>query len=481
MANTNLQLHTSAYLPRAEYRRRVYTSLPSLTQNPAQEAAERFWQSRLYFPVLFAVAALFLMAGEGVAGGILLVAFACFMLVFCSDLFSCLFPFLLTIFVTIDYFSDYTALLPYWYIAIPILVALLYHQSKYAVKVHIGVCFSGLVMVAAATLLGGVGRISLQTYFKPVSLYYTVGLGAVMLLVYLGVKSQSAQGCRSRMLSKFLTILYVSGLFVALLLARYYLMHLREFLATFSVQELCCRNFCATILLLALPISFQKALTRPLHLIGAVVIYLAILLTGSRSGLLLGSLLVLLGIVYLLRYDARRRNVYQMALLLGSVPVLLLGYVLVSSLFSSRMVDGNFISSYDNVRLEFLVQALRDFNNNPMFGQGLVCTANRDIFEGAPGSMIFYHNYFAQIIGSMGLVGLAAYGFQFFGRVRLLWSKRSPLVVAAALSFLGVFLMSMTNPGEFCPLPNELLVVLLFALLEDCPDHAGAACPGTVQ
>ena len=43
-------------------------------------------------------------------------------------------------------------------------------------------------------------------------------------------------------------------------------------------------------------------------------------------------------------------------------------------------------------------------------------------------------------------------------------------MAVAALSYAGMFLLSMTNPGEFCPLPNELLVVALFAIVESLPD-----------
>ena len=34
------------------------------------------------------------------------------------------------------------------------------------------------------------------------------------------------------------------------------------------------------------------------------------------------------------------------------------------------------------------------------------------------------------------------------------------------VSYLGILLMSQVNPGEFCPLPFELLTVLLFILQE---------------
>ena len=39
------------------------------------------------------------------------------------------------------------------------------------------------------------------------------------------------------------------------------------------------------------------------------------------------------------------------------------------------------------------------------------------------------------------------------------------------VSYLGILLMSQVNPGEFCPLPFELLTVLLFILQEKRLDY----------
>ena len=67
--------------------------------------------------------------------------------------------------------------------------------------------------------------------------------------------------------------------------------------------------------------------------------------------------------------------------------------------------------------------------------------------------MVFYHNSIAQIMGSMGLVGIA-YGVLMRDRIALLRAGKTPFVRALALSYLGMLLISLTNPGEFCPLPQ---------------------------
>ena len=85
--------------------------------------------------------------------------------------------------------------------------------------------------------------------------------------------------------------------------------------------------------------------------------------------------------------------------------------------------------------------------------------------------MQWYHMMIPQVIGSMGAVGILAYGYQIIGRVWLTVKKFSPYVMTLGLSYFGMLLMTQVNPGEFCPLPYELMVVILFIMIENEPDR----------
>ena len=71
-----------------------------------------------------------------------------------------------------------------------------------------------------------------------------------------------------------------------------------------------------------------------------------------------------------------------------------------------------------------------------------------------------------QIIGSMGWVGIAAYGYQFVERLRIAFRRVNAYTFCLFLSYMGIFLMSQVNPGEFCPVPYQMVTVTLFVLLE---------------
>ena len=88
----------------------------------------------------------------------------------------------------------------------------------------------------------------------------------------------------------------------------------------------------------------------------------------------------------------------------------------------------------------------------------------------------------AQIVGSMGLLCIVSYGYQFISRFWIIIKKRSAFVITLGLSYSGLFLMSQVNPGEFCPVPYALVAVLIFVLAESCEDSRKSlhtACDGS--
>ena len=91
--------------------------------------------------------------------------------------------------------------------------------------------------------------------------------------------------------------------------------------------------------------------------------------------------------------------------------------------------------------------------------------------------MNWYHMMIPQVVGSLGLVGVAAYGLQLSLRVYTIFRRTSVFKLAMGVSYAGLFLMSQVNPGEFCPIPYAFLAVLLFVMAElrdeSVPDKSG--------
>ena len=206
----------------------------------------------------------------------------------------------------------------------------------------------------------------------------------------------------------------------------------------------------------------------------AACIVLAVRLVRGEAGLTDAAALVLTACggaaltVLALRSRAPglRRSLWVLLAAAAGIGILALGPALLECVLHSRV--GEDIQDSNSDRLQFLARAADDFLRHPVFGIGLCSTRNADVFTGVEGSMVFYHNSLAQVMGSMGLVGIVAYGRLLHDRIALLrQGSRDPFVRILTLSYLGMFLISLCNPGEFCPFPNAALMVMVFAQAEE--------------
>ena len=97
-----------------------------------QSVADRFWHSKLYFPVCFLMLAVFMAAGLPVVGGVLVMSTLIFLLLFCDDLLSVLFPVVLLAMVGTEFYDELYSLLRFWWIGLLAAAALLMHIGAYA-------------------------------------------------------------------------------------------------------------------------------------------------------------------------------------------------------------------------------------------------------------------------------------------------------------------------------------------------------------
>lgn len=213
-----------------------------------------------------------------------------------------------------------------------------------------------------------------------------------------------------------------------------------------------------------LPIPFYYALSKNrLFIFFGFLFYLAIVMTGSRGGLVMGGIELFLCCLFVSVYDKPLRYV---TFFLCAAGLVFLAMNIKEFLHVFTASDSLSLISEKEPRVNLMIRAVKDFLSNPLFGRGLGYTGNIDFYSPVKGAANWYHMMPFQIIGSLGLVGVAAYGYQFFGRIRLIFKKPSPSSLTLGLSYAGILLMSMVNPGEFCPIPYELLAVLLFIFLE---------------
>lgn len=445
----------------ARMRRTLYTLFSRLSR-----AAQRFWMSRAYFPVLLTVSAAFMAAGEPVYGVAALGCIVIWLLAACPDLLAPVCPFFMAFLMSTQCYGQLTDFLPCAALVPPLLVALLWHFAVWPVTLRIGRSGLGLALVSIATLLGGCDVISRKQAMEPLSLYYTMGLGVGMLVLYVLFRSHLTEKRSYDLHRRFAEIFCALGLCMALAVLLAYGKGWAASGHIGGVPYLSYRNFATSVLLTTLPMPFYLSLRHRGHLATAAVLALALALTGSRSALLFGGILLTLCCVYLMRSGVISRRCLVLLAAAAGIGILALGPALLECVLHSRI--GEDIQDSNSDRLQFLARAADDFLRHPVFGIGLCSTRNADVFTGVEGSMVFYHNSLAQVMGSMGLVGIVAYGRLLHDRIALLrQGSRDPFVRILTLSYLGMFLISLCNPGEFCPFPNAALMVMVFAQAEE--------------
>lgn len=430
----------------------------------------KIFLSKYFFLFLFCLACAVSLTKQEIVGAVIFVGLICVSLILCEDILATTLPFLLLcVFVTRCY-NSYDSFIKYAWIAAPAVISLLFHFIIYRKPIKLGATFWGLSAVTVSLFLGGVGRISATDYFRPSTLYYTVFLGVGMVVAYILLKSQLSAPRSYDVREKFILLLYIMGMF-ACFLVLLFTYETKDFILEHkTLKSFQASNNISTLLMLAMPCPFYFIQRNRLHLISALMIPTCIFLTGSRGGLIFGALEFVICVVVFAICDKPRRFIY-VCILTCIVAIFAISGDSITQ-FTVNKAFNNFISANEPRRL-LLERAWSGFISNPIFGEGLGYTGNTDLYNPVKGALTWYHMLIPQIVASLGIVGVAAYGFQFFLRSKtvILSLKRNKyrdkyIVCSLALSYIGLLLMSLVNPGIFCPLPYSLITVIIFAMID---------------
>ena len=387
---------------------------------------------------------------------------------------------LMTVFVTrcYDSFDVFIRYIPFYAV---VLLCVAFHLIYYFKKPTFGTSFPGLVAVTVALTLGGIGSLSAAAYFRPMNLYYVLGLGIMMPILYVVAKPRADAEARDR----FTRALFLAGCLAAFAVAIFYARGWNEFRETYHALSFQSSNNLATFLMISLPIGFRYSKKTRAWIFIPVLQYLALLFCDSRGGTIFGTLefFALLVFFCFYRSDRFRRICFiAIALLIVVLAVALLPRVLTfyrydekiphfSELTFRQLLRAAFTSVVDNgeARVGLLKRSFADFKSNPLFGVGLGYTGNEDLYHPVKGAMNWYHMWLPQIWGSLGIVGLLCFGYQLFLRIKRAFTRREFPEVTLSLCYAGLLLMSQVNPGEFCPFPYALIATSIFILIEPPP------------
>lgn len=393
----------------------------------------------------------------------------------CKDIFATLLPLMCTYMVAIQCFDSFDKFMAIKWWLLPAFIPVLFHIVCYRKRLTTkGTQFLPLLLVSVSIVLGGIGFITKAEYFSGTSIYHMLGLGFGMLLIYSYLFAHIEVKKDYDITEMITKIMVITGTLASFMVVSFYLINIDMVIAsieTRSVIYMQWRNNCSTILMMSIPFAFMWANKKSYASILGFVFYFAILLTGSRGGMVFGSIELVMCIIMFMLYDKRRRVAYfvicacvafgclvfapQITELLGST---------IDRLFNA--INGFLLGDRTEIRVRHYAQGIQDFLGQPIFGTGLGYMGNRDIHESKKFALCWYHCEPIQILASFGLVGVVAFVYQFLHRMALLWRKSSLFNVTIFLSYISLELMSLVNPGILCPLPYLFLVVLFMVIVE---------------
>ena len=395
--------------------------------------------------------------------------FLCFIVLALSDdLLSMLGPALLMLSFVIQYKNSFDAYMEYlWGIPVLVVCVLLHiilgRSSFKGVTLRSLPLTKPICFVSVALFLGGVGSLPLSSYFSTLSVVYMILLGPFILFIYWYFSSRF-KGSSSFSFSRLALVMVVVSCFLIFAIFEYYGEHWAKFVASPNILPFQWRNNACTLLMIAMPFGFYLSKEKSLwFFVVPVLSCIAIVLSGSRGGLLFGAIEFLILVIYYSVVDKPHRWVYLSVLGLGIVACVVLFFLF--SDYVSYTLD-RFTSSKENFRrIGLWKRSVTDFLSNPLFGRGIGYMGNRDFHPSQVGQLCWYHSSIPQVIGSMGIVGILAYGYQLICRVKVLRGLGSA-GACVLLSLVGLELMSLVNPGIFAP-AYLIIITILFAAAEN--------------
>ncbi len=443
------------------------------------------WLAILFFVSMIIVGLHSHMPKEGfhIWGTVVMAYITGLVFLFTGDIMAMLTPLLFTYLVAIRCYNSLADFKKIWFLAIPLVLILLFNIFAYGKKPTVkGSQFVPMLLVSIAVTLGGAGVISKEDYFGGAALYNMLGIGFGMLLFYCGLFPRISTENGYSLIERLTKIMVYVGLAGALMIIAHYIININDVIDNIinenkgGILYMRWRNNTSTILMMAMPFAFFAANKKSYSIIIGFIFYLAMLLTGSRGGMVFGTVELVMCIIMFVLYDRRRRLAYAsicgcfviVALIFLPEITQFLNYTL-SRLF--KVLNEFLLGGEDTeTRVRHYARGVKDFFNHPIFGTGLGNMTNRDIFKSKPGSLCWYHCEPIQIAGSFGTVGIVTFVYQFFKRNMLIWKKATLFNMTIFLSYISLELMSLVNPGILCPVPYLLLVVIYMIVVEKCDD-----------
>jgi len=436
----------------------------TITQSSVFEKIRTFMNSDIYTITLFVLASLAVVFKLEVLGTMIFANIIMFSVAICKNYLPAFQAVMLVICFAIRCKNSFDDFVKIWWLAIPMVLFVVMHFVFYSAHLKKGACTWGIVATSVAVTLGGLGSISAKEYFSSNALFYVILLGFGMLIIYMFFSAELNFEKPEEIADKFTKTMMLVIFFLCVCIAEEYVDRIDEFLKNPGVLPFQWRNNASTMLMLAMPFPLYFSIKKFRFFAVGILAYVAIMFTGSRGGLLFGFIELTICIVVMFVINKKNRK-KLLIVIVGCIILLLIISPFVLELLEYTL--SRFVTVDENkIRLGMFRRGIEDFLSSPVFGKGIGYMGNSDIHKNAKFTLCWYHCSPIQIMGSFGIVGILAYGYLLFVRIRIYIKNISFFNTVLLLSYVGLEMMSLVNPGIFSPFPYLFMATIYFVMME---------------
>ncbi|HHX49077.1 MAG TPA: hypothetical protein GX709_01605 [Clostridiales bacterium] len=192
----------------------------------------------------------------------------------------------------------------------------------------------------------------------------------------------------------------------------------------------------------------------------------------QEEALVLLFAVVIIGIGLYAYIDLIHKNPKKRSNILMITEIVIISFIAILVLFWKYLFGA--LSQLGEARVEMANIAVQNLFKHPLFGTGMGYTGMHDIYKPHGLMLNSYHCVVLQIIGSMGMVGILAYGYAFHKKYELLFKVDDKKFSYFILPIIGLHAMSIINPGIMMPLPYAMFEILILAVAENYLDRKAA-------
>lgn len=457
----------------------------------AQEGVRKFAYTDLYILLVLAIVVTAWTTQNATFGFVALILVSSIVLVFSDDILPLsvnAFGAMLMIYK--DKVDEFAYL---WPTFIPLGVAIVIFvvrntisKVKQKQRFVFGRMFCPQIAISVALLLGGVGVIAKENYLTALPNVLALGIG--VLVVYLLFANFIKQDENRDYAKYFAKVVMWIGFAVcvemAVIIARSNVSP-SDWASAYWNVGWGNRNNIATFLLFSAPMALYLS-TRSTkgwaYILMAFFQYFCLCMTLSRGGILCGFIALVFGIAFSIckAPNRKRQAIYFAACIVVAVILCAIGKDVVRGLIESlgnriHVGEGDMTSG----RSDLYKEAWELFKQHPIFGAGMGYVGyGPGMFNDM--KQYWFHSTLFQVLGCMGIVGIAAYVYYYVVRLGLcvkMMTKQFKFAFFVCVAWIGFEGYSMIDTGTMIPFPNMMLVAVMTYVIElSCQNdkHEGA-------